>query len=250
MEYGKIIRIICKTHDQWRKERSLSVGASAVGTIAWLNPYSSPHKLAVKMRQELKGDFDHTQTLAMMRGHAYEQGVADLFSWMTGKVIIGNSAKDIIVRREHLPFLHASLDRIYWLDADGPQHGKVSESNKAVLECKTTRHDVDSNNLPQSWYLQLQTQMGLLGYRHGALAWDQLHKPNGFGFKFFDYNPDLFKAIIAVCDRFWHKSVLDDEPPLSMAETKKLYPVLFANPLQPNRSTCRQWLADILKWSR
>lgn len=220
-------KIICRTNEEWRHERAKSVGASAVGTILGLSRFMSPQQLADRMRAEMHGEFDFSQTFPMMRGHAYEGGVASLFEWQSGYKVIQASSAEYIVRRSDIPFLHVSPDRIYWLDAEGPQHGKMAETNKGVLECKTTRHSVKADSLPLPWILQLQAQMGVTGYHHGSLAWDVFSKTEGFGFAEFRFNEEVFKAIVNVCYDFWNRSVIGNHKPYNSYELSGRYPLLY-----------------------
>ena len=224
-----IQKIAFKTNEQWRHERAKSVGASAIGTILGYNRHSTAAQLAEKMKAELRGEFDYTQTLAMMRGHAYEGGVAQIFERLTGYKIIQASSVEYLVRRTDTPFLHASPDRIYWIDFAGPQHGPLAETNKGVLECKTTRHSVKPNAIPPSWILQLQAQMGLTGYHSGHLAWDVLSKTEGFGYAAFTFDPRLFFAIVDVCREFWHRSVIGNEPPRGRYYLAGQHPILYSD---------------------
>ena len=224
-----IQKIAFKTNEQWRHERAKSVGASAIGTILGYDRYSTAAQLAEKMKAELRGEFDYTQTLAMMRGHAYEGGVAQLFEWLTGYKIIQASSVEYLVRRTDIPFLHASPDRIYWIDFAGPQHGPLAETNKGVLECKTTRRSVKLNTIPPSWILQLQVQMGTTGYHTGHLAWDVLSKKEGFGYASFFFNEQLYSAIVDICREFWHCSVIGNKAPRSKYSLAAQYPILYSD---------------------
>jgi len=221
-------KITCRTNEEWRHERAKSVGASAVGTILGLSRFMSPQQLADRMRAELRGEFDFSQTFPMMRGHAYEGGVASLFEWQSGYKVIQASSAEYIVRRSDIPFLHASPDRIYWLDAEGPQHGKLAETNKGVLECKTTRRAVKADALPLPWLLQLQVQMGITGYHHGHLAWDVFSKTEGFGFAEIEYNEVVFNHILEVCHDFWHFAVVRGETPRSASYLETRHPNLYS----------------------
>ena len=222
-------KITCRTNEQWRHERAKSVGASAIGTIIGINPYESASKLAATMRAELNGIFDYSETTAMLRGHFYEGGVAQFFSLRTGHQIIQSSAAEVIYRRDDLPFLHASTDRTYWIDNDGPKHGDIAETNKGVVECKTTQKVVKDNKRFLCWLLQLQTQMGVTGYHHGHLAWDVLSKAEGVGHKFVPYNEKVFNAIVDVTHDFWHRSIIGGEAPRSSRDIYKRYPFLFSH---------------------
>ena len=224
-----IQKIVCKNNYQWRHERAKSIGASAVGTILGLSPFMSPQQLAELMQAELLGKFDYSQTFAMMRGHAYEGGVAQLFEWFSGYKVIQASSAEYIVRRSDIPFLHASPDRIYWLTADGPQHGKLAETNKGVLECKTTRRSVKPDSIPLPWILQLQVQMGITGYRSGHLAWDVLSKTEGFGYASFAFNEQLFSAIVDICREFWNRSIIGHITPHGRFYLAERHPILLSD---------------------
>lgn len=221
-----VIRYNCKTNEEWRQERCHSIGASAVATVMGLNKWQTPYELAVKMREELKGNFDYSQNIAMMRGHAYEQGVAELFSWQTGKQIIKSSSAEYLLRREDIPFMHCSPDRTYWINSEGMKHGKNAEANKGILECKTTRQQIDPDNLPLSWLLQLQVQLGIGGYSEGYIAWDIISNADGFGYKRFEFSPELFDAAVEACREFWQNCIVggNDPDPINAADVVALYP--------------------------
>lgn len=209
----KGIRYDCETNEEWRLERSKSIGASAIGTLLGENRFTTPMGLAEKMKAELRGEFDYEQNFAMKRGHAYESGVAELFEWESGKEVIKSSSREYIMRREEFPFMHASLDRTYWIVPEGMKHGKNAEQNKGVLECKTTSKPVDPDNIPMSWQFQLQVQMGISGYKEGYIAWDVLSIPNGFGYKRFEFNQEIFDAAVEICRDFWTRCIEGDEIP-------------------------------------
>ena len=209
----KVIRFTAKTNQEWREERAKSIGASSIGTLMGENPYQTPMELAERMKAELNGQFDYTQNLAMLRGHAYEQGVADLFSWATGKQLIKASGAEYLIRRDDLPFMHASPDRTYWIDPDGPKVGDKGERNKGIVECKTTRRHVDPDEPPLSWQFQLQMQLGIGGYKEGYIAWDVLSQADGFGYHRYDFMPEVFEAITEVCRQFWDECIIGDRIP-------------------------------------
>lgn len=221
-----ITRINCKSNKEWREQRAHSFGASAVGILLGENHFTTPYQLAVRMRGELKGIFDYTQTLPMLRGHAYEQGVADLFSWQSGIQVIKASSAEYLVIRDDIPFLHASPDRTYWIDPNGLRHGKNAEQNKGILECKTTRMPVDPDNLPLSWIAQLQTQMGVCGYSEGYIAYDCLSSPDGFGYCRFSFDQNTFDDIVELVRDFWQRCIIggQDPDPVNADDVIRRYP--------------------------
>lgn len=219
-------RWTCKTNEEWRHERANSIGASAVGTILGANPYSTPLAVAEKMRAERRGEFDYTETDAMMEGHAFESGVAYLFERKTGLQIIQSSSAEYLLRRDDIPFMHVSPDRTYWIDINGTKNGKNAEANKGILECKTTRMPIDPDNLPLSWIFQLQVQMGVSGYTQGFLAWDVLSVRNSFDYRFFTFDANIFNSVVDVCRDFWHNCIIEgnNPEPVNNDDIIRLYP--------------------------
>ena len=219
-------RFVCKTNEEWRIERSHSIGASSIGILVGENPYQTPMELAERMKAELAGHFDYTQNLAMLRGHAYEQGVADLFAWSTGKQLIKASSAEFLLRRDDLPFMHCSPDRLYWIDPSGNKVGDKGEKNKGILECKTTRRPVDAEEPPLAWQFQLQMQLGIGGYKEGYLAWDVLSQADGFGYHRYDFDPEVFEAITDICRDFWNENILGDRipDPVAVRDVVKRWP--------------------------
>lgn len=209
----EIKKTVCKSNKEWRELRAHSFGASAVGILLGENHFTTPYQLALRMRDELQGKFDYSQSLAMLRGHAYEQGVADLFSWQSGIQVIKASSAEYIVQRSDIPFLHASPDRTYWIDPNGLRHGKNAEQNKGLLECKTTRMPINPDNLPLSWIAQLQTQMGVCGYSEGYIAYDCLSSSDGFGYCRFEFDQETFDNIVELVRDFWQRCIVGGEDP-------------------------------------
>jgi len=219
------IRIDCKTNRQWRIERSHSIGASAVGVLFGETHFRTPLELAHTMRDELNGIFNYEETEAMQDGHLLEDYVARKFSLKTGYKIIEASSAEYLLRRPDIPFMHASPDRTYWIDADGPRHGRAAEQNKGILECKTTNRDIDPDNLPLSWVFQVQVQMGISGCRHAHIAW-LCKKTFTFGYKRIAYDEEVFDAATGICKDFWDRCVVggEDPEPVAARDVVSLYP--------------------------
>lgn len=205
----------CHSNEEWRAKRANSIGASAVPIILGVSPFATATELAKRMRDELQGNFSFQESFAQQRGHAYESGVANLFSLFSGHEIIQSSLVEYLVWRDDIPFLHVSPDCIYWLDSNGPRHGAPSEDNKGILECKTTRTSIDPDRMPLYWYIQLQTQMGVTGYHSGAIACDQLHKAkrDAFVYSSYPFNEHLFNFIVEICRDFWRESIIKGAQP-------------------------------------
>ena len=197
---------VCRSNEEWRAERAHSIGASAVGILIGENPFTTPMELAHKMRAELRGEFDYTQNMAMRIGHAFEGGVAQLFEEETGHQVIQASRAEYLLRRDEIPFMHASPDRTFWIDESVSKHGEKGKLNKGILECKTTSMTIDPEDLPVSWIFQLQVQLGISGLRHGAIAWF-VFPSRTFGYREFDYDEEIFSAAVEVCRDFWERCI-------------------------------------------
>lgn len=210
----KVIKFVAKSNEEWRRERCRSIGASQVPTLVGENPFQTPMELAVRMKEEMAGHFDFTETPAMEMGHAIEPGVAYMFARRSGKKIIEASEAEYLLRRDDLPFMHCSPDRMYWI-TDPKNGGKNNEANKGVLECKYTHRTIDPEDIPISWQFQLQTQMGIGGYKEGHIAWICNSKDwnKAFGYARFEFNPEVFEAVVDICKDFYEDCIVGDRIP-------------------------------------
>lgn len=220
-----ITRYDCDTNEEWRTERANSIGASSIGVLFGETHFRTPLELAHTMRDELNGIFNYEETEAMQDGHLLEDYVAKKFALKSGYKIIEASSAEYLLRRVDIPYMHASPDRTYWIDDEGPKHGKFAEKNKGILECKTTNRKVDPDDLPLSWIFQVQVQMGISGCRHAHIAW-LCKKTFEFGYKKIEYDEEIFNAAIIVCHDFWDKCVKGGEEPEPVAarDVVSLYP--------------------------
>lgn len=202
---------------QWLEGRKMGIGASEVPTIIGVNPFQTPLQL---WRRKKEIDPPVEENFAMRAGHYLEDAVAQFFAHETGAHIIQASADDFIIIDEHKPFLRVSPDRTYW--KQGETH---SERNKCILECKTTQMEIDEDDLPMHWFCQLQMNLGVSGYKRGALAW--LTMGREFGYKFVDFDPQLFEWMVAQTTHFWEYNILQDvEPDMTeVADTLLKYPL-------------------------
>ena len=210
----KVIKFVAKSNEEWRRERCRSIGASQVPTLVGENPFQTPMELAMRMKEEMAGHFDFTETPAMEMGHAIEPGVAYMFARRSGKKIIEASEAEYLLRRDDIPFMHCSPDRMYWI-TDPKNGGKNNEANKGVLECKYTHRTIDPEDIPLSWQFQLQTQMGIGGYKEGHIAWICNSKDwnKAFGYARFEFNPEVFEAVVDICKDFYEDCIVGDKVP-------------------------------------
>lgn len=183
--------------DEWLEIRKNGIGSSEVGTLLGLNPFQTAyqlweHKLDIVPPTE--------ENFAMKAGHYLEPAVAQFFADETGAKIIKNSAIDFIVRDDDKPFLQASPDRYFTIGKE-----------KCILECKTTQNSIDADDLPKHWYVQVMYQLGINRMKRGAIAW--LTAGREFGFRWIEYDDELFKFIVSKVEEFWWVNVCGHQEP-------------------------------------
>jgi len=191
------------TDAEWLQERTHGIGSSEVGTIMGVNPYETPLEL---WRKKLGIDPPTPVNEAMTMGHLLEEAVSQRWQMETGFQVIKSSVGNWLMVDAENPHLRVSPDRTYWLPGEAKNN-----SNKGILECKTTMLDIDSSNIPFSWFLQLQYQLGVAGYKCGHLAWLKMGRT--FGYQAFDFDPDTFKDIREAVDEFWFKNIKEKIQP-------------------------------------
>lgn len=193
-----------KTHEEWLAIRQLGIGSSDVGTILGLNPYETPYQW---WRQRKSGE-SKAETFAMRAGHYLEDAVARFWVDATNRKVIKSSAGDWLYRSTEAPHLQASPDRLYW----------TSDSRKAkgILECKTTQRTIDADDLPKTWFCQVQYQMGVAEIESASIAW--LTAGREFGFRDLQFNPQFYKWLTEQVNEFWQRYIVgDEEPPMTTA---------------------------------
>ena len=188
-----------ETREEWLNFRKEGIGGSEVGTIMGVNSFQTLYQLW-QIKKGILPPIEENE--AMLRGHQLENSVATIFADTTGFEIIEDTVGDYIVFDDERPYLRVSPDREFFF-ADG---------TKGVLECKTTRRDVSEDDIPLSWYCQLQYQLGMLGYERGAIAW---LKAVGFefGYKIFNFDKDFFDMLINKVEDFYTNYIAGDKEP-------------------------------------
>ena len=193
-----------KSREEWLQLRGKGIGSSEVATIVGLNPWETPYQL---WRRKKGLDAPKSENFAMKAGHYLEDAVSKFWQDYTGRTVIKRSAIDWIIKSNEKPFLQVSPDRTFWTD------DVHNEYNKGILECKTTQHAIDVDNIPKHWFVQLQYQLGTAGYKSGSLAW--LCSGRQFGYKDIELVPDFYEWLVDEVTRFWVDSIEGGkEPPI------------------------------------
>ena len=207
--------IKAKDRQEWLQLRGQGIGSSEVATIVGLNPWETPYQL---WRRKKGLDAPKQESFAMRAGHILEDAVARFYQEESGRKVIKSSAGDWLAVDDERPYLRVSPDRTFFIEG---RSNKME--NKGILECKTTQMTIDPDDLPKHWFCQLQYQLGVAGYEHGALAW--LTGGRSFDYRNIDLVPDFFAWLVEEVERFWTDNIEgDQEPaPLNVADTVLKY---------------------------
>ena len=191
-----------KDRNEWLDYRRAGIGSSEIATIVGLNPFETPYQL---WRRKIGLDEPKSETFAMRAGHYLEDAVSQFWSDATGRQIIKASAGDWIVRNDDKPFVQVSPDRTYWLDDNR------NNDNKGILECKTTQRVIDADDLPKTWFCQVQYQLGGAEIQQGSIAW--LTAGREFGYQDLTLVPDFYAWLVEEAERFWIDNVMGGKEP-------------------------------------
>lgn len=192
-------------HDAWLQEREKGIGSSEATTLMGVNHYEDRYRLYLRKTHQLP---PKEATEQMELGHHLEPAVASRFAQLTGAWVDPKSEGDWIAADTKKDYLRVSPDRI-WVPS-GEEHTKA---NWRILECKTTGMSVDGDDIPSYWYCQLQYQMGVMGIKHGAVAWISSFPVFNSGYKEIDFNPGYYKLIVDAIDEFWNGNILKGVAP-------------------------------------
>jgi putative phage-type endonuclease len=192
-----------KSHEEWIEHRKAGIGSSEVASILGLNEYQTPYQL---WRLKMGIDPPKETNMPMRLGHLLEDAVGQLWSEETGREVIKASAGDWIAVNTEKPFLRASPDRTFWL----PGMTRAVR-NKGILEIKTTQLTIDPEDLPKTWFCQLQYLLGVTEAEQGALAW--LSMGRTFGTKDVALVPDFFGWMAEEVEKFWIDNILGGKEP-------------------------------------
>ena len=206
------------TTEEWKELRTHGIGSSEIAIVIRANKWETPTKLWMRKRAQREGtwveEVSEEQQTAFDLGHILEDYIAEWFSNKTGYEIDEDSKGDWIAKSDRHEWMQASPDRIY---KRGDEIG--------ILEIKTTHIDFAKEDMPIYYFCQLQYQMGIMGVKHGAVAW--LNKNNDKkDYQEFDFNEEFFETMIEVGNAFWEENIIGGkEPePSSAEELSILYP--------------------------
>jgi predicted phage-related endonuclease len=163
-------------------------------------------------------DAPQDETFAMKAGHYLEDAVSRFWTDETGREVIKSSAGDWLFVNNEKDFMRVSPDRTFWL----PDMAR-NNTNKGILECKTTQKTIDPEDLPKHWFCQIQYQLGVAEFEQGSLAW--LSAGREFGYKDVAFVPDFFAWMVDAVEKFWMDNIVGLQEPeaVSVEDVVKKY---------------------------
>lgn len=180
----------------WLEMRKQGIGGSEAAVVLGISKWKSPWDLWLEKTGQVEiEDFSNDYIEA---GNRLEPVIADWFCDKTGKKV---RRCGMLRSREH-PWMLADVDRLI-----------VGEN--AILECKTTASwkggEWDEDNLPDSYYLQVQHYMAVGGYDKAYVAC--LIGGNKFIWKEVYRNEEDIQLLIEAEKYFWEHNVIAKELP-------------------------------------
>jgi putative phage-type endonuclease len=207
------MEFILETKDEWVKSRAKGIGGSEVAAVLGLDPYRSPYSVWV---EKSKGESRNIDNLYTRAGTKLEPIVVEYFKEETDFVIEEQNADDFHqVTHPDYEYMRGSRDRIY-IKPNG---------ERCILECKTTQSTIDKNDLPVTWYCQLQWYMGLYNIENGSIAW--LERGLRFDYIELPLDRNFFNYLVEKVREFWEDYVVTNtEPPyLHLHDIESKYPL-------------------------
>lgn len=208
MEKKKWYKVKPSSHDEWLKERNKGIGASEAGAVVGVSKYSSPYGI---WRKKIGLDEPIRENWAMEQGHIFERHIAELFQQEYGFEVIG--LYSIENRKGKIDWLAVDCENQFlrvspdWLFYSG---GKKNESNKRILECKTSRNNYQKDCLLDeclSWWVQVQYQMYVLRHDYAYIGFLCVETGDHW-FERIEYNEEFCKkTLIPNIIELWHDHI-------------------------------------------
>ena len=197
---------------QWHIRRRFGIGGSDVGAILGVNPYKTAHDVWLeKTGRELPADLSGND--AVMAGTLFEDAVAKFYEIREGKTV--RRWNDT---RFHptMPWLAGNVDRIV-------------QGERRILECKTAGvyakgwGEPGTDEVPESYLLQVMHYMAVWGYQHADLA--VVIGGQKYAKYSFQFDAELFDSVAEILHDFWFNNVIADVPPSpqSLIEIEQFY---------------------------
>lgn len=218
------------SEEQWLIERRKGISGSDISAIMGVNEYTTPYKLWLEKTGRAENE---TETRVMTRGKILEPAVVKFWQEDSGFAILPESEEsNKIIAHKDYPFLLGTPDRIYVDD----------QGNKGVLECKTTLLNINPDELPYSWFCQIQWYMGITGCEIGEVSClGKFFKVDRVQYNFV---PDFFYTLVEKAIEFRENHILADVPPEPLNEDD--IKAMFRKHVDGKFIECGEMLADVV----
>lgn len=195
MEALKLVHTTELNREEWLKWRDKGIGSSDAAVVAGINPYKS----AVTLWLEKTGQITQDEANERMEiGTEIEDWIARKFVRQykkdTGIEAKIQNSNYILQHKKH-SYMLANLDRLVY----------IKDKGWGVLECKNTseymKGEWDMDKMPDMYYLQVQHQLAVTGYKWGYIA--VLIGGNKFRYKYFERDEEIINYLIQIESDFW-----------------------------------------------
>lgn len=188
------------SRDEWLLERRKGIGGSDASVILGLNKWRTAFELWLDKTGQVP--ISESASEAAYFGSILEDIVAKEFEVRSGKKV--RRKKSMLKHPEH-DFILANVDRMI-----------VGE--KAILECKTTSaynlKEWEDNEIPDSYIVQVQHYLGVLGPEYKKAYFAVLIGGNKFVWKEIERDDELIAMIFQAEVKFWNEKVLGGKAPV------------------------------------
>lgn len=188
------------SRDEWLLERRKGIGGSDASVILGLNKWRTAFELWLDKTGQVP--VSESASEAAYFGSILEDIVAKEFEVRSGKKV--RRKRSMLKHPEH-DFILANVDRMI-----------VGE--KAILECKTTSEynlkEWEDNEIPDSYIVQVQHYLGVLGPEYKKAYFAVLIGGNKFVWKEIERDDELIAMIFQAEVDFWNEKVLGGKAPV------------------------------------
>lgn len=195
----QVVHTLDMEREEWLAYRQSGLGGSDIGSILGFNKWKSPMQVYLEKIGEHNEDINSE---AAYWGNELEDLVAREYSKRTGYRV---RRHNFLLQHPQYPFLQANVDRII-ID---------KERGNGVLECKTaneyTKKYWEDDEVPPSYYLQVQHYLGVTGLKWGAIA--VLIGGQDFRIYPIERDEEIIETIIKEATFFWNEYVEQKKMP-------------------------------------
>lgn len=198
-------------NEQWKKNRKKGIGGSDIAAISGVNPYATAYDVYSEKLYGSQDDEEGNDNI--IAGNILENAVAKFAEEYYNLTIDQQTSDDDLYVHPEYEIIRGTPDRFY------TDHTK--KEGIGIMEIKTTQAQIQKNDLPDQWIVQLCWYMGIIHARtgkkvYGSIAY--LHSGRFLNFdkvdfEFDDQMQELFKSLMDDAIDFWNNNILIEKAP-------------------------------------